>query len=124
MTETRRNPNQRSYHLDEESVALLDAYAQRNALSQSAALRVLIRQVLGGGDVAPINQQSIAQLVEHNNRPVPGSAADVPPQPAPREPAPAGDIALPPDGQETFRVPEKFREKGGRPRPKHVDDDF
>lgn len=56
MTEDpkRRNPNQRSYHLDDETVALLDAKAQEMTVSQSAVVRMAIRAFCGGKAPAPV----------------------------------------------------------------------
>lgn len=111
----RRNPNQRSYHLDDETVAMLEAHAARLTLSASAALRMIIREKCGGEQQVPYAPPPAAavQVVEMVEE---GRAAA----------RAATGIALPPDNQETFTVPAHLREKNAprAPRPVHEDDDF
>jgi len=110
----RRNPNQRSYHLDDETVAMLDAKARATTLSQSAIVRLAIRSYCGaavpfGAQPAPpdfppeppvrtreeleaaMNQRVTVQRVEGRN------------------------IVVPDPRQENFTVPERFIERGMAP---------
>lgn len=106
---------QRSFYMDDETYALIERHAERLGTSNGTALRMLVRHELL--DEAPLG-------LRPDPVPIPGSAADVPPRMSQTSAAPAA-IILPPDTQETFKVPEKFREKGPRvPRVKHSDDDF
>lgn len=106
---------QRSFYMDDETYALIEAHATRLGTSNGTALRMLVRHELLDAPAEPVSQRP-API------PVPGSAADVPQHLiAPTTAA----IVLPPDKQETFKVPERFKEKGPRaPKAVHVDDDF
>jgi len=107
---------QRSFYMDDETYALIERHAERLGTSNGTALRMLVRHELL--DEAPLGPRPAPV-------PVPGSAADVPQRLVQTTAAPAAGIVLPPDRQETFKVPEKFREKGPRvPKAVHSDDDF
>ena len=124
MTAAKDKMKQRSFYMDDETYALIERHAERLGTSNGTALRMLVRSALLENPHLPESyQQALARA--DRPEPVPGSAADVPQRVVQTTAAPAADIILPPDTQETFRVPEKFREKGPRvPRPKHDDDDF
>lgn len=112
---------QRSFYMDDETYALIERHAERLGTSNGTALRMLVRHEL-------LDEKAL-QLNVH---PVPGSRAAGGPRNeisqtlvGVEEAKVEAGIILPPDNQETFKVPEKFREKGPRvPRVKHSDDDF
>lgn len=95
----RRNPNQRSYHLDDETVALLDAKAQEMTVSQSAVVRMAIRAFCGGK--APVASEEDRERFQRALN-----------EPGPAEPAPKvmleqpteRQIVLPPENVSEFRV--------------------
>lgn len=103
MTEDpkRRNPNQRSYHLDDETVALLDAKAQEMTVSQSAVVRMAIRAFCGGAVPAPVAHSDLT-VFRNTPEPLAGGGergADLP-SPTP----PERQIVLPPENVSEFRV--------------------
>ena len=115
---------QRSFYMDDETYALIEAHATRLGTSNGTALRMLVRHELLDAPAEPLK----------NTAPLPDPRADVAQQASQRVEASRtehreGDgahaIILPPDKQETFKVPERFKEKGPRaPKAVHVDDDF
>jgi hypothetical protein len=112
---------QRSFYMDDETYALIERHAERLGTSNGTALRMLVRSALLENTHLP---EDYRQALERADRPEPPLVAGPTPS-HPQGEAPAASIILPPDTQETFRVPEKFREKGPRvPRVKHSDDDF
>lgn len=115
MTATKDKMKQRSFYMDDETYALIEAHATKLGTSNGTALRMLVRHELLDAPAEPVSQRPA---------PVPGSAADVPSHLiAPTTAAPG--IILPSDKQETFKVPERFKEKGPRaPKAVHSDDDF
>lgn len=117
MTAAKDKMKQRSFYMDDETYALIERHAERLGTSNGTALRMLVRHELLEEAPAPISQRPAEPTLQQLY-----AADGVPPPPTP---APAAGIILPPDTQETFKVPEKFREKGPRvPRVKHSDDDF
>lgn len=131
MTEDtkRRNPNQRSYHLDDETVGLIHERAEALKVSDSAALRIMVREASS----TFIHSQGLLQYA----KPSPSveealALADQAGQQArvttgvETAPANARGIVLPPDNVEEFKVPERFKERGptgAMPRPVHDDDE-
>lgn len=119
----RRNPNQRSYHLDDETVALLDAKAKATTLSQSAIVRMAIRTYCGSPvpfGVQPSPPEYVAPTAA-----APQQETVTTGTPLPRQPVGVSDernIVVPDPRQETFKVPERFVERGMAPG-SHVDDD-
>lgn len=113
MTATKDKMKQRSFYMDDETYALIEAHATRLGTSNGTALRMLVRSALLDAPAEPVSQRDghpMAAPLE---------------QRAPSATARASAIVLPPDGQESFKVPERFKEKGPRaPRAQHVDDDF
>lgn len=102
MTEDpkRRNPNQRSYHLDDETVALLDAKAQEMTVSQSAVVRMAIRAFCGhstGASVAALEEVLPASVITEAL-----SRREGRPVYAPHDEA--REIVLPPENVSEFRV--------------------
>lgn len=115
MTDKKRKMTQRSFYMDDETYALIERHAERLGASNGTALRMLVRSALLG-------VTNYVQELKQNEPEPPLVAGPTPSHPQGEAPA---SIILPPDTQETFRVPEKFREKGPRvPRVKHSDDDF
>lgn len=116
---------QRSFYMDDETYALIERHAERLGTSNGTALRMLVRHELLDEAPTPVSLRSrgfddpaAANLLADAEARQRGENLDGSER---RE----TEIILPPDTQETFRVPEKFREKGPRvPRVKHSDDDF
>lgn len=110
---------QRSFYMDDETYALIERHAERLGTSNGTALRMLVRHELLEEAHEP------AKPVPY---PEPSSATVEALKTVDRVQQAVAEttgIILPPDNQETFKVPEKFREKGPRvPRVKHSDDDF
>ncbi len=110
----RRNPNQRSYHLDDETVAMLDAKAKATTLSQSAIVRLAIREFCSDGVKLPLPKPSpvldalIQQQAEIGEvvREVTGLN---------QLPADKRNIVVPDPRQETFKVPDRLIERGMAP---------
>jgi hypothetical protein len=115
---TKSNMKQRSFYMDDDTYGLIEAHAERIGASKGTALRIIVRQVLGGDHAEPAHPAN-----DPRRKPV--SWEDKGSSPAPfYEGDQPSTIALPPDNQETFPVPAKFRDRGGPPRPQHEDDDF
>jgi negative regulator of replication initiation len=111
---------QRSFYMDDETYALIERHAERLGTSNGTALRMLVRHELLDETPAPAQRDGHPMAAPLEQRAPSATASQI----AEGVNAHAA-IILPPDTQETFRVPEKFREKGPRvPRPKHDDDDF
>lgn len=110
---------QRSFYMDDETYSLIEAHATRLGTSNGTALRMLVRgALLDAGKNA--SSEARAEYERQLNEPY---------VEAPMErtvtAGPVTTIALPPDKQETFKVPERFKEKGPRvPKAVHSDDDF
>lgn len=119
---------QRSFYMDDETYALIERHAERLGTSNGTALRMLVRSALLENPHLPDDYKQVLERVPTlSQRPVdPERLTEVGRKIGEvRREHEATAIILPPDTQETFRVPEKFREKGPRvPRPKHDDDDF
>lgn len=100
MTEDpkRRNPNQRSYHLDDETVALLDAKAHEMTVSQSAVVRMALRAFCSGLSVQQVPYKEPSQLVADTQRFVEEMKAQV------EETTGVREIVLPPEDVSEFRV--------------------
>lgn len=123
---------QRSFYMDDETYALIEAYAARLGTSNGTALRMLVRHELLDAPAEPVSQRWSAPETEagvsHHGQQREREptlqqlyAADGVPPAA----AAAAAIVLPPDKQETFKVPDRFKEKGPRaPKAVHSDDDF
>jgi hypothetical protein len=112
MTSTNKM-KQRSFYMDDETYALIERHAERLGTSNGTALRMLVRHELLDAPAEPVSNratpENYAQAVGRADREGDGAHA----------------IILPPDKQETFKVPERFKEKGPRtPKAVHVDDDF
>lgn len=111
MATTKGKMKQRSFYMDDETYALIERRAEQIGESNGRALRMMVRSYEGLDDegAAPVSQRA---------EPVPL------PQGGARG-AEASGIVLPPDKQETFKVPERFKEKGPRvSKAVHSDDDF
>lgn len=114
---------QRSFYMDDETYALIERHAERLGTSNGTALRMLVRHEL-------LDVTNYMQELTPHQEPVavqqrPAEAVGLAHLEGAKVETAAAGIILPPDTQETFRVPEKFREKGPRvPRVKHSDDDF
>lgn len=127
----RRNPNQRSYHLDDETVALLDAKAKATTLSQSAIVRLAIRAFCNNGEVVhtgpfgtqpapdmvytqPAYDQRMAQTARTNGKEgeekVTYGSGDVRADLGLR--GGERNIVVPDPRQEIFKVPDRFVERG------------
>lgn len=134
MTAAKDKMKQRSFYMDDETYALIERHAERLGTSNGTALRMLVRSALLENPHMP---EDYKQALARADRP--HIIADDPLATsllADAEARQRGEnldgserretsIILPPDTQETFKVPEKFREKGPRvPRVKHSDDDF
>lgn len=120
MTAAKDKMKQRSFYMDDETYALIERHAERLGTSNGTALRMLVRHELLEEAPAPVSQRPL----QPQGIDLPEDRGGLTALAAQRDRAAEG-IILPPDTQETFRVPEKFREKGPRvPRPKHADDDF
>jgi hypothetical protein len=115
---------QRSFYMDDETYALIEAHATRLGTSNGTALRMLVRHELLDAPAEPVNHylpESFKQALERADRPEPPLVDG----PTPSHPQGETGIVLPPDRQETFKVPERFKEKGPRaPKAVHSDDDF
>lgn len=109
---------QRSFYMDDETYALIEAHATKLGTSNGTALRMLVRHELLDAPAEPVStRMPIPQNPETQEQ----VAAIL----LTREQERAGGIILPPDKQETFKVPERFKEKGPRaPKAVHSDDDF
>ena len=104
---------QRSFYMDDETYALIEAQATKLGTSNGTALRMLVRHELLDAPADPVKQRSMP--------PAPGEHPDE----YQNAQAVAASIILPPDGQESFKVPDRFKEKGPRaPKAVHSDDDF
>lgn len=113
MTAIKDKMKQRSFYMDDETYALIEAHATRLGASNGTALRMLVRGALLDAPAEPVSQRPAEPTLQQLY------AADGVPPP------PAAGIVLPPDKQETFKVPERFKEKGPRvPKAVHSDDDF
>lgn len=113
MTATKDKMKQRSFYMDDETYALIERHAEKLGASNGTALRMIVRSALLD---APAELGYLERLRGQQVE----MAAD-----GQREGDGAHAIVLPPDKQETFKVPERFKEKGPRaPRAQHVDDDF
>ena len=116
MTATKDKMKQRSFYMDDETYALIEAHATRLGTSNGTALRMLVRGALLDAPAEPVQRGTVpyqqaltepTEVVVHGISPEPTS------------------IVLPPDNQESFKVPERFKEKGPRvPKAVHSDDDF
>ena len=119
MTATKDKMKQRSFYMDDETYALIEAHANKLGTSNGTALRMLVRHELLDAPAEPVSQRL---------EPIPSNAethAQVAAILLTREQEKAAGIVLPPDKQETFKVPERFKEKGPRaPKAIHSDDDF
>lgn len=121
MTATKDKMKQRSFYMDDETYALIEAHATRLGTSNGTALRMLVRHELLDAPAEPVRQNMVVESKDEIRQRVGIGEA--------HEGRPEGDgahaIVLPPDKQETFKVPERFKEKGPRaPKAVHVDDDF
>lgn len=106
---------QRSFYMDDETYALIEAHATRLGTSNGTVLRILVRGALLD---APAEQREIPF-------PPPSDAQLEVLKQARQAGVEATGIVLPPDNQESFKVPERFKEKGPRaPKAVHSDDDF
>lgn len=109
MAATKSNMKQRSFYMDDETYALIEKHAEMLGSSKGTALRMIVRAELLGAVPEPTNLRGKLDRIETSIEK--GQQATT-------------EIALPPDNQETFPVPAKFRDRGGPPRPQHEDDDF
>lgn len=117
MTATKDKMKQRSFYMDDETYALIEAHATRLGTSNGTALRMLVRGALLDGLAEPA-LTPVHQSVRDGTFSVQSASGK-------REGDGAHAIVLPPDRQETFNVPERFKEKGPRvPKAVHSDDDF
>lgn len=106
---------QRSFYMDDETYALIEAHANKLGTSNGTALRMLVRHELLDAPAEPVSQRQEPPLPPQMQE---RAAATV-------QRAVETGIVLPPDRQETFKVPERFKEKGPRaPKAVHSDDDF
>jgi hypothetical protein len=113
VTATKDKMKQRSFYMDDETYALIEAHASKLGTSNGTALRMLVRHELLDAPAEPVQQRDGHPMAAPFE------------QRAPSATAPAAAIILPPDKQETFKVPERFKEKGPRaPKAVHSDDDF
>ncbi len=107
----RRNPNQRSYHLDDETVAMLDAKAKATTLSQSAIVRLAIREFCSDGVKLPLPKPSpvLDALIQQQS-----DIGEVVREVTGLNQLPTGErnIVVPDPRQETFTVPDRFVERG------------
>jgi hypothetical protein len=112
---------QRSFYMDDETYALIEAHANKLGTSNGTALRMLVRHELLDAPAEPVSQRPFSP---EGQRAFTKEVLEQMEQPG-REGDGAHAIILPPDKQETFKVPERFKEKGPRaPKAVHSDDDF
>lgn len=107
---------QRSFYMDDETYALIESYAEGVGVSRGSALRHIVRHVLLDAPAEPLNSAPLPPPPDAGHQQAQQIAV------VGREHV---GIVLPPDRQETFKVPERFKEKGPRvPKAVHSDDDF
>lgn len=122
---------QRSFYMDDETYALIEAHATKLGTSNGTVLRMLVRHELLDAPAEPVSQRAVpyqqaltepTEVVVHGLSPELTAAQRVE---ASRTERRETAIVLPPDKQETFKVPDRFKEKGPRaPKAVHSDDDF
>jgi hypothetical protein len=108
---------QRSFYMDDETYSLIERYANTLGASKGTALRMIVRAEFLGAPAEPVSQRPVSMLAEIGAREIEEDQQ--------REGDGSHAIVLPPDKQETFKVPDRFKEKGPRtPKAVHSDDDF
>jgi hypothetical protein len=118
MATTKGKMKQRSFYMDDETYALIERRAEQIGESNGRALRMIVRRH-EGLDEAPAEPAltPVHQSVRDGTFGVQSASGG--------EQVPGHEIVLPPDRQETFKVPDRFKEKGPRaPKAVHSDDDF
>jgi hypothetical protein len=129
VTATKDKMKQRSFYMDDETYALIEAHATRLGTSNGTALRMLVRHELLDAPAEPVSQRDGHPMATPLEQRKPSATlAEVEKTMdglLHEEASRVLGIVLPPDKQETFKVPERFKEKGPRvPKAVHSDDDF
>lgn len=124
MTATKDKMKQRSFYMDDETYSLIERYANTLGASKGTALRMIVRAEFLGAPAEPVSQRPLADDPLASSLLADAQARQRGENLDGSERRETG-IVLPPDKQETFKVPERFKEKGPRvPKAVHSDDDF